>query len=536
MKPGEAMDRKPLVSIIMIFLNEERFIQEAIDSIFAQTYECWELILVDDGSVDCSTEIARHCAAQYPEQIRFREHEYHQNRGMSASRNLGLGSARGEYIAFLDADDVWLPHKLEQEVAVLEAQPGAGMVYGMTQWWYGWTGKTEDLRRDFVQPLGGRLNSLIEPPDLVSQFLVQEEASPCTCSVLLRRTVVEAVGGFEDAFRGLYEDQAFFAKVCLATAVYAAPVLVAKYRQHPDSSCFRDQGSGGHEPARETYLNWLADYLENQGWQSLSLWSALTRERKKLGRSSLNRLMEWARRSPIGSAYRWGLRLKHGWRRLPVLRQLRAIQFRRLRPLGDGRQSGTPIVRYYWDQFLQRHRADIHGTVLEIGTTSTVLKYGGNTIEQADAMDLKAHDPEITVVSDLSRADNVPSDHYDCFVNQFTTHLIYDVEAALYHSIRLLKPGGVLLISCYELGRQPLGLASPLAFLERAGAGLDAAGIFLRMVGITVAAVQITLRQADEHLSSAGKKPFSLNGRKDLDDRQRITHNNRLRHCQIPRR
>jgi glycosyltransferase involved in cell wall biosynthesis len=103
---------KPVVSIVVIFLNAEQFIREAIESAFAQTYKCWELLLVDDGSADGSKAIAHQYAALYPERVLYLEHHDHQNRGMSASRNLGVSHARGKYIAFLDADDVWLPHKL----------------------------------------------------------------------------------------------------------------------------------------------------------------------------------------------------------------------------------------------------------------------------------------------------------------------------------------------------------------------------------------------------------------------------------------
>jgi len=133
--------------------------------------------------------------------------------------------------------------------------------------------------------------------------------------------------------------------------------------------------------------------------------------------------------------------------RLPLIRQLRCVQLRRLHPLADGRQQGTAVVRHYWACFLQEHQVDIRGHALEIGTTSTIRQYGANTLTRVDALDLIAHRREITVVADLSRADNVPSDTYDCFINQFTMHLIYDLDAALYHSIRLLKPGGVLLIN-----------------------------------------------------------------------------------------
>jgi len=132
---------------------------------------------------------------------------------------------------------------------------------------------------------------------------------------------------------------------------------------------------------------------------------------------------------------------------LPVVRHVRCMQFRRLHPLNKGRPRGTPIVRAYWTAFLRAHQDHIRGRALEIGTVATLQEYGSRTVERADALDLTAHGPEITVVADLSRADHIPSDTYDCFVNQFTMHVIFDVEAALYHSVRILKPGGVLLIN-----------------------------------------------------------------------------------------
>jgi SAM-dependent methyltransferase len=123
------------------------------------------------------------------------------------------------------------------------------------------------------------------------------------------------------------------------------------------------------------------------------------------------------------------------------------MRFRRLRPLGDGRQSGTPIVRHYWSQFLEKHKAAVRGRALEIGTTATIRRYGGARLTHADGLDLQAHSPEITLVADLTRADNVDSETYDCFINQFTMHLIYDAASALYHSLRILRSGGTLLVN-----------------------------------------------------------------------------------------
>jgi glycosyltransferase involved in cell wall biosynthesis len=122
-----------VVSVVAIFLNAKRFIEEAIESVFAQTDNRWELLLVDDGSTDGSAAIARRYAERHPEQVCYLEHLGHVNRGMSASRNLGVSNARGKYIAFLDADDVWLPHKLEQQIPILDSQPEAAMVYGLSQ-------------------------------------------------------------------------------------------------------------------------------------------------------------------------------------------------------------------------------------------------------------------------------------------------------------------------------------------------------------------------------------------------------------------
>ena len=132
-----------LVSVITIFLDEERFLAEAVESVIAQTYENWELLLVDDGSTDGSTEMARGFVERFPERIRYLEHEGHENRGASASRNLGIHYARGDYIALLDADDMWLSHKLRRQLEIMDSHPEVGMLCGASEYWAGWTGQPE---------------------------------------------------------------------------------------------------------------------------------------------------------------------------------------------------------------------------------------------------------------------------------------------------------------------------------------------------------------------------------------------------------
>jgi glycosyltransferase involved in cell wall biosynthesis len=436
----------PVVSVIIIFLDAERFIEEAIESVLTQTYRAWELLLVDDGSTDGSRARALKYVERHPDKLRYLEHADHRNHGMSASRNLGIRHARGRYLAWLDADDVWLPGKLERQVALLESLPEAGMVYGPTEWWYSWNSPAQAGRRDFVLPLGQPPDTLIPPPALLLQFLKSEGHSPCMCSILVRREVLDRTGGFEDGFRGLYEDQAFCAKISLETPVFASSECSCRYRQHPRSASALAQREGTDRLARRRFLTWLASYLSARGYAAQEVWQTLEQERRRCRYPWVYRLGGRARsagRSLKARARTWAWTL----RRLPGVRQLRWLQLRRLRPLGNGRQQGTPVVRHYWASFLERHRSDIRGETLEIGTTLTLRQYGGDAVTRADALDLAAHSPEITAVADLTHAGALPADRYDCFVNQFTMHLIYDLDAALYHSIRMLKPGGVLLVN-----------------------------------------------------------------------------------------
>ncbi|MGI2907916.1 glycosyltransferase family 2 protein [Tolypothrix sp. VBCCA 56010] len=273
------MNNKPLISGITIFLNGEKFIFEAIASVLAQTYDNWELLLVDDGSTDNSSAIAQTYADKYP-QIRYLEHPNHENRGMSASRNLGIRNAKGDYIAFLDADDIWLAPKLEKQLAILQSHPQAGMVYGATQMWYSWTGNPEDMTRDRYRLLGVKPDTLIQPPNLLPLFLRAKAETPGTCGVLIKREVIEAVGGHEESFRSMYEDQAFFAKICLKYPVFIESGCWDKYRQHPDSSCYVAERTGEYHiaeisPSYANYLNWLEEYLIKEKLVNTEVWQAL---------------------------------------------------------------------------------------------------------------------------------------------------------------------------------------------------------------------------------------------------------------------
>ena len=122
-------------------------------------------ISIDDGSSDESTGVAKRCAEEYPGRSDDFEHPQHRNRGVCFSRNLGVKQATGEYVALLDADDVWLPRKLERQLAILPAHPAAGLVFGVSQYWVSWTGEPD--RNDSMPALGIEPDTLFKPPSFL---------------------------------------------------------------------------------------------------------------------------------------------------------------------------------------------------------------------------------------------------------------------------------------------------------------------------------------------------------------------------------
>ena len=262
----------PLVSIITIFRNAPvGFFEAAIDSVFAQTEPRWELLLVDDGSTDASADVARRVAAEHPEQVHVLQHPGGENRGMSASRNLGLSAARGDFIAFLDADDIYLPEKLERQLDVFARHPDVDIVYGPTLHWWSWSGDPADAARDHPRRLGAEPERAVKPPALIRAFLEDEADTPATCAVLVRRTAMDGVGGFEPIFVDLYEDQAFFYKLLLRHAAYLEAEAWDRYRRHPDALCEVRIREGTHSDdtrptvARGRFLAWLEGYLDDAG-------------------------------------------------------------------------------------------------------------------------------------------------------------------------------------------------------------------------------------------------------------------------------
>jgi len=255
-------DARPVVSVIMPFLDVARFLDEAIESVRAQTYPRWELLLCDDGATDGSSDIARRWAELDPARIRHLQHADGATHGASATRNLGIAHARGEVIALLDGDDTWFPTKLEEQLAILAERPDADALYGVTELWYGWTGAPEDAARD-SRPSGGiPSNTLLAPRELLVGMLRRELLVPCTCSIIMRADAVRRSGGFVDEFRQIYTDVAFYSRLSLVARVLYVERCWDRYRRHPASAYSEVQRRGEGREARLRWLTWLDRYLD----------------------------------------------------------------------------------------------------------------------------------------------------------------------------------------------------------------------------------------------------------------------------------
>ena len=175
----------PRVSVIIPTYNCDRFLPEAIDSVLMQTYQDYEIIVIDDGSTDQTCQVLEF----YQNKIRY---FYQENQGSAVARNLGIKQAQGEFIAFLDADDFWiLPEKLAEQVNCFEQQPSLGSVHT------GWR----------IVDGGGEKIIDVEPwrdvPDLnLESWLMYKPVK--TSGMMIRQQWLEQVGGFDGELRLMF--------------------------------------------------------------------------------------------------------------------------------------------------------------------------------------------------------------------------------------------------------------------------------------------------------------------------------------------
>jgi O-antigen/teichoic acid export membrane protein/glycosyltransferase involved in cell wall biosynthesis len=217
----DAMENsKPKVSVYIPTYNYGRFLGEAIQSVLDQTFPDWELIVVDDGSTDDTREVVESFADPRIHYV------YQENQGNPAARNTALRMVRGEYIACLDGDDIWLPEKLEKQVAQLDALPPAvGLVYSDLY-----------LFNDGDDTITGRFLRGRKPPRgrVLAELLPEKSAFIVDTVALIRREVFDKVGLYDEKLQ-TYEDWEMWVRMANSYEVEALDEPLARFRRHASS-------------------------------------------------------------------------------------------------------------------------------------------------------------------------------------------------------------------------------------------------------------------------------------------------------------
>jgi glycosyltransferase involved in cell wall biosynthesis len=201
---------KFFVSVIIPTYNCGWCIKAAIDSVFLQTFTDYEIIVVDDGSTDDTK-----ARISTIENSRLK-YIYQRNAGRAAARNAGIKAAVGEWVAFLDADDLWQPSRLEQQIIAIQTNPNVIMLYGQSIPFIKRNPETGEL----IEPLRNRVIGCGKPfaADYVKDFLLARYSVP-TSTVLARRKVLFDTGGFDPQFT-ITEDWDLFMRLALHGPVY----------------------------------------------------------------------------------------------------------------------------------------------------------------------------------------------------------------------------------------------------------------------------------------------------------------------------
>lgn len=453
---------KPLVSVVITAYNHARYLPESIESVLQQTQKDFELILVDDGSTDDT----RAMATRYPE-LRY---VYQQNRGLSAARNAGVSHSTGEFLVFLDADDLLYPHALAVNLKYFKQHPECAFISG------GHNLVTEDRKIGYVYD-----NKPHEEDPYLA--LLWDNYIGMHAAVMYRRDILLQYP-YDETLRAC-EDYDMYLRISRNHRVFHHLERLAAYRMH-DYNMSRDipmmlhcslkvlaknrdhsYGPGvqknykqGRKNFKTHYVSQMIPRLAHRG-----MYPEL-----KIGLRELRM---------IASSLSPSLAIRFGYRGLNKAREkfstLIGTRIRKMNSLlvgptgsavprpgrvsmGDlnrptpfsnnfGYERGGPVDRYYIEHFLEENKAFIRGHVMEIGDNDYTMAYGGEAVVKSDILHMDASNPKATLIGDLSHADHLAPEQFDCIVLTQTLQLIYDFQAAVRQCHRLLKKGGTLLLT-----------------------------------------------------------------------------------------
>jgi glycosyltransferase involved in cell wall biosynthesis len=497
------------VSIIITTYNHARFLPEAIESALVQTVAPSEVIVVDDGSTDDPASVV----SRYP-QVQL---IHQRNQGLAAARNTGWRAARGRYLVFLDADDRLMPQALASNLKLFSERPECAFVHGSF---------------DFIDAGGRHLRSAAPKfigVDVYEAFL-KGNFIEMHATVMYRHDRLEEVAGFDPRLR-CCEDYELYLRLARRYPVAAGTDRIAEYRHHGSNM------SNNIPSMLATVLGVMhrqRQYLAGNPRGQLALQTGIRNSKSYYAKLQVDKIFTMLRgselrRIPFCATMRVFVRAPASFLKVACRRNLRALRsgmvrirnkpvgfgdLRRVRPISPNfgfDRGGKPVDRRYIEDFLSRNAEVIRGRVLEVGDNAYTLGYGGARVTQSDVLHVSADNPRATLVGDLAEGQNLPSEAFDCIVLTQTLHLIFDMGKAIATLHRMLKPGGVLLLTVPgvssvdsgEWGPSWYWSLTPAALNRLLGGRFDEENISMTDYGNVLAAVAFLHGLAEHELSPA---------------------------------
>jgi len=444
---GRFIISRPAVSVIIPSYNHGRYIKRAIESVLAQSFKDFEIVVIDDGSTDTTREIVY----AYPD-IRY---VFQPNMGLSAARNTGVHYSGGEYLVFLDADDWLCEDALKTNVMILERSKSLAFVSGA------------HLKVSGKKIIEIGKTSVSE--DHYQHFLSNNYVG-MIATVMFRRWVFDHFK-FDTKLKAC-EDYDLYLKVSRQFPVTHHTKIIANYFFHGKNMSYniplmlnsaltvlkRQQHNIQNDIEHQSYeqgIHFWKDFYCGNLYKDLSakpyssilvniiaLITLLKFNRKFFVKAILSKPVNMFKKlfSKVIAALSTSI---------PTPGYVHFGDFNRTSPFSKdfGYDRGGPLDRYYIENFLKEKREYIQGKVLEVGDDGYTVKFGGNKVKESDILHVNDKNPNATVIGDLSDLPEVPENTFDCIILTQTLQLIYECRNALRTCHRILKPGGVLLLT-----------------------------------------------------------------------------------------
>ena len=415
-----------LISVIIPSYNHGNYLSRAIESVLAQSYQNVEIVVVDDGSTDNTKQVAE----SFPHVV----YVYQHNQGLSAARNTGIDASNGKYLLFLDADDWLSVDALKKNIGILSDNPDAAFVSG---------GHVK------INDAGVILEEVKEDirDDHYLHFL-QGNYIGMHATVLYARWIFDKFR-FDTSLKAC-EDYDLYMKIARRYPVLHHSEVIAYYRIHGSNM------SGNTNLMLNSVL--LVLNRQEPDLKNAEEKKALQRGRKIWKEYYLSRNKNTSYKMPLKKRlkklvpkflqrklYSMGM-MNHF---IPAVGDIHKGDFNRVTPFSKefGYDRGGPVDRYYIENFLEANSSFIKGRVLEIGDNDYTLRFGKSAVTQSDILHIDPSNTKATIIGDLADAPQIADNTYDCIVLTQTLHLIYNYTSALQTCYRVLKPGGVLLMT-----------------------------------------------------------------------------------------